>query len=85
MDIIEKAIKTKEKVLLRKAEGFVGSAYVELELHYDESWKPEPYILRASSCSGIIVAEQYEKEEQAEADYMLLRDKYNLKTATPQK
>ena len=85
MDIIEKAIKTKEKILLRKAEGFVGSAYVELELFYDESWKPKPYILRASSSSGIVVAERYEKEKQAEADYMLLKDKYNLKIATPQK
>ena len=84
-DIIEKLIKKKRKELLRKSEGFVGSAYVERELTYNETWLPEPYILSASTDHGTVTAEKYASEKEAEADYQSLRDKYNLKVSTPQK
>lgn len=81
-DIIEKLIKEKRKELLRKSEGFVGDVHIELEFVYDASWLPEPFILKASKDNGIVTAEKYASEKEAEADYVSLKDKYNLKVST---
>lgn len=84
-DIIEAATKIKSKELLRKSEGFIENAHIELEFFYDEVWKPEPYILLASKDHSVVTAEKYATEEEAEADYQSLKNKYRLKVSTPQK
>ena len=81
-DIIEEAIKIKSKELLRKSEGFVGNVHIELEFFYDKVWKPEPYILLASKDHGVVTGEKYATEEEAEADYISLKNKYNLEVST---
>lgn len=85
-DIIEKLINKKRLELLRKSEGFVEHAqYIELELIYDETWMPEPFILTASKDHCTVTAQGYAVEAEAEADYQSLKNKYRLKVSTPQK
>lgn len=84
-DIIERLIKKKGRELLRKSEGFVEDVHIELELVYDETWRPEPYILSASKGHSLVTVETYAAEEEAEADYQSLKNKYRLKVSKPQK